>query len=273
MPRIAHISDIHFGRIAHPAVVQSLVDDINGSSPDVVVVSGDLTQRGLPKQYGRAARMLAAFDAPTLVVPGNHDVFAWWRPHTRLLDPLRRYREMITEDLSPRVQSEGLAVFGLNSAYGATVKGGRVRRDQLEEMTVWFDSVPAEALRVLVVHHHFQQLPGIYRHDIAKGSAAALQYVSDAGVDLILSGHLHVSCIAQFNIETGSALPGVREIIVSSAGTATSNRGRKSQRADNYYNVVDVTSAEILIQEKKFDAESNSWLPAQNRHFLRYRTG
>ena len=75
LTRIAHISDIHFGRIAHPEIVDALVRDINAANVKLVVVSGDLTQRAFKHQFKAARQMLDAFDAPTLVVPGNHDVF------------------------------------------------------------------------------------------------------------------------------------------------------------------------------------------------------
>jgi len=263
LPRIAHISDIHFGRIANSAIVPSLIEDINKSAPDVVVVSGDLTQRGLPKQFAKAARMLAAFNAPTLVVPGNHDVFAWWRPHTRLLDPLRRYREMITDDLLPRIECDGMALFGLNSAFGATVKGGLVRREQLEEMSKWFEGVSPEVLRVLVVHHHFAQMPDVYKHDIVRGSDIALEYVARSRIDIILTGHLHVSHVACLELAAGYS------VVIASAGTATSDRGRKSHRAANYYNLIDVDSSGFCIMEKQFNSRSESWAEERRSDFER----
>ncbi|MDG1755160.1 MAG: metallophosphoesterase, partial [Rhodothermales bacterium] len=63
MTRIAHISDIHFGRIAYANdaqidIVQALIDDINAASVDLVVVSGDLTQRAFGHQFRAARRML-----------------------------------------------------------------------------------------------------------------------------------------------------------------------------------------------------------------------
>jgi 3',5'-cyclic AMP phosphodiesterase CpdA len=54
LTRIAHISDIHFGKISHPTIVEALVRDINESIVDLVVVSGDLTQRAFGHQF-RAA--------------------------------------------------------------------------------------------------------------------------------------------------------------------------------------------------------------------------
>jgi 3',5'-cyclic AMP phosphodiesterase CpdA len=265
--RIAHISDIHFGRIANPSIVQSLVDDINSSGADLVVVSGDITQRALPSQYEEAARMLAAFEAPYLVIAGNHDVFAWWRPHTRLLDPLRRYRKFITDDLSPRFRTGELAVFGLNTAFGATIKGGRIRREQLEEMSSWFQSEPADCFRILAIHHHVARLPDLFKHDIARGSATALDQIARSKIDLILTGHLHVSHVARLDIT------GRDSVVIASAGTATSDRGRKSHRAANYYNMIDVTPSAFSISEKQFDPRSESWVEKKRSEFERTFSG
>src|SRR5688572_21682491 len=121
---LAHLSDIHFGRIAYPEIVDGLVEEVNGGEIDLVVISGDLTQRALPSQYRAARKMIDAFTAPTLVVPGNHDVYAWWRFPSRMMRPLRRYREYITDDMLPTFEQDGVAVLGINSAYGRTVKGG-----------------------------------------------------------------------------------------------------------------------------------------------------
>src|SRR5690606_13371248 len=99
--KLAHVSDIHFGRIAHPGIVDALVEEVNACGVDLVVVSGDLTQRARTMQFQAAAAMLEAFNPPTLVVPGNHDVYAWWYPVSRWFNPLHRYKQHITADLAP----------------------------------------------------------------------------------------------------------------------------------------------------------------------------
>lgn len=254
MARIAHLSDVHFGRIAHDDVVDAIVRDVNGSRPDLVVVSGDLTQRALPRQYEAARAFLSRFEAPVLVVPGNHDVYAWWRPVGRLLDPLRRYREYITPDLTPTWRQPGLSVFGLNSAFGLTVKGGRVHADDREAMRTFFEEAPADDLRVLVVHHHLTRVEALGPHDIARNARATLQTAVEARVDLVLCGHLHIS-----HIEPVEIVPAAHRLVIASAGTATSSRGRKHHRGANFYNVVDVEPARFRIVERLYSHENGGF--------------
>src|SRR5690606_26101401 len=104
---LAHLSDIHFGRIAHPGIVDALVQEVNAVGVDLVAISGDLTQRARPKEYRAAADMISRFDAPVVVVPGNHDVYAWWHPLHRVLHPLRRYTRFIGDDLAPTFEGPG----------------------------------------------------------------------------------------------------------------------------------------------------------------------
>jgi len=249
--RIAHISDIHFGRIKHPSIVQALIDDINGADVDLVVVSGDLTQRAFGHQFRAARRMLEAFDAPTLVVPGNHDVFPWWRIFSRLLDPLRRYRKLIEPDLAPRWKGEGVVVQGINSAFGWTIQGGRITDRELKQIRTGFDQALEGDLRVLVVHHHLTELEELGDHDLSRGARRAFETSHDAGVGLILCGHLHQSHVAHVSVHEGT-----RPVIVATTGTSTSSRARGEDRSANFYNQILITEEEITVEERRFEAET-----------------
>ena len=263
---LAHISDIHFGRIAHPAVVESLVTEINDAGVDLVVASGDLTQRAFPHQYRAAAQMLASFDAPWIVVPGNHDVFPWWRTFSRLFDPLRRYRRMITDDLSPQFTREGLAVLGINSAFGRTIKGGRIDVSQRDAMMAFFESCPESTFRVLTVHHHLTALEALGDHDIAYEAEATLACAAEMNVDLVLCGHLHVSHVAHVQV-----LPSGHPLVIASAGTATSSRGRKPHKKTNFYNQILVMERQFEIIERQFNPENLMFEEARTTTFDRVR--
>jgi len=257
LTRIAHISDIHFGRIAYANdaqidIVQALIDDINAASVDLVVVSGDLTQRAFGHQFRAARRMLEAFDAPTLVVPGNHDVFPWWRLLSRLFDPLRRYRKLISPDLNPRVELKDAVVVGINSAHGWTVQGGRVRESELDQIRDGFGQANTKNRRILVVHHHIARLDALGDHDLSKGADAAFKVAVESGVDLVLSGHLHIA----HNTICGE---GEAAFVVASCGTSTSSRGRGSDKAANSYNVIGLTDSSLEIEQRQFDSDSNQY--------------
>lgn len=248
--RIGHISDIHFGRIAYPGIVDTLTEDLRTSEIDLVIVSGDLTQRAFPSQYRDAAKFLDRLGIPWLAVPGNHDVFPWWRPILRLRDPLRRFRKWITPELNPHISWPGLAVLGINSSFGWTIQGGRVDDSQRREMDTFFSSVSAHAFRILVVHHHLTQLDALLDHDLADGADATLHSAAVNHVDMILCGHLHISHVAHLeDIRSG------RSLIVSTAGTATSDRGRGSERANNFYNKIVVAPGQIEVEERKYDSD------------------
>ncbi|WP_457651385.1 metallophosphoesterase family protein [Rhodocaloribacter sp.] len=264
---IAHLSDIHFGKIAHPTIVEDLVADINARDVGLVAVSGDLTQRARRSQFKAARAMLDAFEAPTLVVPGNHDVFAWWRrPVSRIFDPLRRYRQYITDNLMPTFVEDGVAVLGINSAYGLTIKGGRIDEASREMIRTFFGAQGGGRFKVLVVHHHLTKIHALGRHDVARHARRTLDAAMDAGVDMVLCGHLHVS-----HIEPLEIIPGAHRLVIASAGTATSSRGRKEHRDTNFYNVITVSEKEFVVEERRYDAENGGFVTESTTRFERMK--
>jgi 3',5'-cyclic AMP phosphodiesterase CpdA len=263
---IAHLSDLHFGKIAHDEIVPQLVEEVNRAGADLVAVSGDLTQRARAREFEGAAAMLRAFEAPTLVVPGNHDVYPWWRPFSRLFHPYDRFERHITDDLSPVYEENGVAVLGLNTAIGRSVKSGRVRTDDLERMTQFFQERAAEQFKVLVLHHHLTKIQGLGPHDVAKRAQRALEIASEAGVDLILCGHLHIS-----HIEPIEVIPDKHRLVVVSAGTATSTRGRLRDRRTNFYNRIQVRENAFFIEERRYDPDQHAFLLDSTTRFERLR--
>jgi Predicted phosphohydrolases len=209
---IAHISDLHFGRIADSGVVEALLDEINAAGIDLVAVSGDLTQRARPAEYRAARNLLDALGPPTLVVAGNHDVYPWWRPLKRLRTPLERYKQFITEDLAPTFEAGGVAALGLTSAYGPSIKGGRIGPADRAAMRAFFSETGDDRFKVLVVHHqlHPTAIGPISPHPVARQAQQTLAVAGEVGIDLILCGHLHISAIQPLEIIPGpraSSLP------------------------------------------------------------------
>lgn len=262
---IAHLSDLHFGRIAHDAIVEVLVGEVNAADVDLVAISGDLTQRARLSEFEAAAGMLAQIDAPVLVVPGNHDVYPWWRPIARLRHPLLRYRRSINPELAPRFEKNGVAVLGVNTAHGHTIKGGRIELEDLDVLDAYFHGFGAEVFKVLVIHHHLTQIRALGRHDIARRAQQALDIASEAGVDLILCGHLHIS-----HIEPVEIVPAAHRIVVVSAGTATSSRGRKSNRRTNFYNLVTVEDDAFHIEERLYQPSARRFVVESTTVFERH---
>src|SRR6059058_3426111 len=160
MARLVHLSDLHFG--AHDErLVQAVDRSIDELKPDLVVISGDFTQRARTEQFKEACRFLEGLRErghEVLGVPGNHDV-PLYDVLRRFLSPLTRYRRFIDETLCPFIETEGLAVLGINTARSFTFKDGRINADQVEFIRETFSRTPANAVRVLVTHHPLLAIP------------------------------------------------------------------------------------------------------------------
>ncbi|MGO8862107.1 MAG: metallophosphoesterase family protein [Acidimicrobiales bacterium] len=93
MPVVVHLSDLHLG--AHiDALAESLLADVWDRRPDLVVVSGDLTQRARRGQFSDARELLNSLPSPVLAVLGNHDL-PLFHPPERLLRASRRYEQIV----------------------------------------------------------------------------------------------------------------------------------------------------------------------------------
>src|SRR5258706_6555940 len=129
---IVHLSDLHFDRV-DPAVVDALARFVPAIAPDVIAVSGDLTQRARTHQFAQARAFLDSLPGPRLVVPGNHDV-PLYNVIARFVNPLGRYRRYITDDLQPHHADEEMLLLGANTTRSLTRAGGRLRPEDLRRI-------------------------------------------------------------------------------------------------------------------------------------------
>jgi 3',5'-cyclic AMP phosphodiesterase CpdA len=260
--RLVHLSDLHFG--AHDErLVRAVEQRVDELKPDLVVISGDFTQRARTEQFKEACRFLERLQRAgheVLGVPGNHDV-PLYDVLRRFLSPLARYRRFIDENLCPFVELPGLAVLGINTARSLTFKDGRINQDQVAFIRDTFARTPRDAFRVLVTHHPLFALPVGEELTRAIGrQELALDAIQEAGVDMLLAGHNHhASAHSASDLVTraGGAL-------VVQAGTATSTRLREQEQS---FNTIDVADASVTItvnawRDDRFaplDAERYAW--------------
>jgi predicted phosphodiesterase len=153
MRTLIHLSDLHFGRI-DPTIVMPLLEFIRAAKPDLVAISGDLTQRARITEFQSAHRFLDAIPFPQIVVPGNHDV-PLHNLFSRFLRKLDRYKCFISGNLEPFYCDSEVAVSNVNTARALTRKNGRINRQQLEEIRARFSNVPATNVKIIVTHHPF----------------------------------------------------------------------------------------------------------------------
>ena len=235
MTAIAHLSDPHFGT-EDPAVLAALTAELETTRPTLVALSGDLTQRARTEQFRAARAFLDRLTMPYLVVPGNHDV-PLYNVMRRFLDPLGRYRALITDELNPVYVGDTVAVAGIATAHGFTVKGGRVTSSHL---TAAVDALAKATTpwKVLVAHHPFVG-PERATADLVEDAEVALAALREAGVHLILTGHLHIS------FSDDAAMRDDQHRIISvHAGTCMSTRTRGEP---NNYNRIELDGDEVAV--------------------------
>ncbi|MFJ3317454.1 metallophosphoesterase family protein [Herbaspirillum huttiense] len=260
MRTLIHLSDLHFGR-TDPEIIEPLIAQVHELKPDLVVVSGDLTQRARSIQFKQAREFLNALPQPQLVVPGNHDV-PLFNVAARLLQPLRKYKRHITADLQPRYVDEEIAVVGINTARSLTIQDGRVNDRQIEHARRELAGVGDHLVKIIVTHHPFDLPPGPQHHGLVGQAVPAMRAFALCGADLLLAGHVHtssaVSSAGRYHI------PGYSALVVQ-AGTATSTRGRGES---NSFNVLQVEAHQIVVHRLGWKPDVKSFALAASQTFV-----
>jgi len=266
MAVLVHLSDLHFGRVDE-RLLGPLVAAVTAADPDVVVISGDLTQRARPAEFEAARAFVARLPSPRVIVPGNHDV-PLYNVVDRLVRPLALFRAFIEADPAPRFVDAGLVVVGINTARSMVIKNGRINRKQIATIRAAFASAPHEALRVVVTHHPFDAGEAMDDGDRVGRAKLALQAFEECGVDLLLSGHLHLAYSGAAAL-SARALRGHRALAVS-AGTATSTRLRGEP---NEFNVLRVDKQLIQVERMAWAAEAGTFETSDQTSFVRGADG
>src|SRR5689334_4523818 len=265
MARIVHLSDLHFG--AHDEhLVEAVEWQVDKLKPDLVVISGDFTQRARTEQFREACTFLEKLRESgheVLGVPGNHDV-PLYDVLRRFLSPLTRYRRYIDETLCPFIELPGVAVLGINTARSLTFKDGRISKEQVQFIRDIFSRTDPEVTRVLVTHHPLFAVQVGQEVERAVGrQELALDAIEEAGVDLLLAGHAHHASThdaSDLVTRSGGAL-------VIQAGTATSTRVREQEQS---FNTIDIEAGRVTVTVNAWTGEA--FEPADAQPY-QYRDG
>jgi 3',5'-cyclic AMP phosphodiesterase CpdA len=237
MRLVAHLSDLHFGR-TDDEVVAALLADLQSVRPDLVIVSGDLTQRARSAQFAEARQFLDSLPAPSLVVPGNHDLAPLYRPFSRLFSPRAKFaRHLPDHDEQPVWQDERMVAVGLDSTRHLRWKSGKLRTSHLDHVDRALAEAPADACRIAFLHHP---------PSTAK-SGHPFASLAERGIDLVLAGHVHHAHVELISAGHHSSC------VLIQATTACSTRLREDA---NGYALIRVGMPKVAVEVRGWTGTS-----------------
>ena len=263
MFRLLHLSDLHFGRIQDGAVA-ALLAAVHDLAPDVIVVTGDLTQRALAEQFRGAKQFLQSLPRKPVCVPGNHDV-PLHNPLVRLVWPLSAYRRSIDDEVESFYEDDMVAMAALNTAHGWTIMDGRLTWQQHEWIHERFAQSRAP-IRVVATHHPLD-LPHEDGHPLPSLARRMVpMWIERLRVDVFLAGHLHRSRTLLGPLRTVAG----RTALFAQSGTSTSNR---HSGVGNGFNLLLLQADTIEVQHWTKPPSAAAFAPSQTGRFSRIHAG
>ncbi len=266
---IVHASDLHFGGRHDPAAAQAFSHYLQETEYDLLVLSGDFTQRAKVAEYEQARVFLEALpNRPTVVTPGNHDI-PLYRVFERAFFPTRNYRRYIAAELDSVTALPSAMVVSLDSTSPySTVVNGRLTQAQLDFAQWAFESAPPDHARILVMHHALVPAPD-WEHDSVMGAAGSLaKAFVDMGVELVLAGHLHRAFTAT-SADAGPVTQVEPYAWVVHSGTTTSVRGRGRERGRCTFNTIEISKEHLRVRPYMYASERSAFLAARESRLPR----
>lgn len=269
MLTILHISDLHFGPRYLPAIGEELLRTATRLDPDIIVVSGDFTQRAKRRQFEDARDFLDRLpEKPTVVTLGNHDI-PLYRIHERIFSPVALYREYISDELDSVLLRDDAVIVSLDSTSPLrSITNGRLSRRQLDFAADAFRAAPKGATRIVVTHHNLAPAPDFEGGAVMHGARRILEHFTALGVELVLSGHLHRAYSAS-SLDLFEKHPPGNGLRIIQAGTATSSRGRGRERKRNSFNVVRIDDDAIRVTPHLYFDDLPGFAPVADHTFPR----
>jgi 3',5'-cyclic AMP phosphodiesterase CpdA len=269
MLTMLHISDLHFGKPYVEAVGEAVVRAAHEMAIDVIVASGDFTQRAKEREYAAARAFLDRLPRlPLVVVPGNHDV-PLYRVFERIFAPHRLYRQYISNELDTVHRLENAVIVALDStAPLRAVTNGRITTRQLEFCARAFAEAPPGSARIVVTHHHLAPAPDYEGGQVMPRAKRAMDCFSELGVEMVLGGHLHRAYIGN-SLDVYPGADREHGIIIVQSGTTTSRRGRAREREKNTLNLVRVGEDRVRITHFMYFDELLGFAPISRHVFPR----
>jgi 3',5'-cyclic-AMP phosphodiesterase len=227
--KIIQVSDIHFGDSTFSTELKkNLLNQVTDENPDIIIVSGDLTNQGYAEEYESAAEFVDELKSisETHVVPGNHDARNVGLIH---------FEKQIGERKFVHIDNDGgFAIAGVDSSE-PDINDGQIGFDQLDWLKKELEKVPEDMCKIVTFHHHLLPIPQTGRErNILLDSGDLLRVFIDTGVDFVLNGHKHVPNVWM-----------IEKMVTLNSGTATT----KKLRGNTYpsYNELLIDDCGIVV--------------------------
>ncbi len=271
---IFHCSDLHFGRDADLGQVAALEALATELDPSAIAIAGDLTQRARHGEFQRALVFVQAMRqlAPTVLVPGNHDV-QWWNTPFDLVGAGPKYekwRRYFGDDLTPTLVLDGAVLCGALSSFGVTARSmtvnpndmavkGHLPAGETERVAARFQAEPEGLLRVMVMHQNLLRGRLSERMGLARWRQAWRRVIR-TGADLVLCGHDH---------EEGAGVLPNGTVVATSGTHTTRTRGARASAC----NMVVADARSIAVTHYVWDRDAARFRAGPVRAFARPRLG
>ncbi len=256
MTTLLQISDAHFGTEQAP-VVQALFQLARDQAPDLVVMSGDITQRARRSQFKAARAFIDRLKpAALLTIPGNHDI-PLFNLALRIFAPYSNYSRAFGKNLEPEFESAHLLVIGVNTTRPRRHVDGELSPQQIQRVANRLRRAAAAQLRIVVVHQPVLAIRASDEENLLDGHRHAVPAWAAAGGDIIMGGHIHLPYVRSLRT-TFDDLP--RDIWTVQAGTAVSSRIREG--INNSVNLIRCDGAQ---SPRRCTVERWDYTPAQSR--------
>ncbi len=259
MTLLLQVSDPHFGT-EQPAVLAALEQLVAAQRPDVLLLSGDITQRATAAQFAAARAFVDRLQVPrVLAVPGNHDI-PLFNLAQRLLQPYARYQRAFGPELEPEFDSPSVLVLALNTTRWWRHADGEVSAAQIKRVSQRLAQASAQQWKLVMVHQPVAVTRAQDRKNLLHGHADAVRRWRAAGADMVLGGHIHLPFVLPLPAP-GSAdcrrqrtRPGPVLWVVQ-AGTAVSHRVRaEAGNSVNLIRLADSGPRQAVVERWDHDA-------------------
>ena len=224
---IVHLSDLHVGSQFLPEVFETVVKEVNELNPDVIVITGDLTNEGLKKEYEKCKSLLTKFNTKKIIsISGNHD----YRNTGYLL-----FKKFFPFQTVNELDDDVVLV---------TVGTARPDRNEGEvgyRQNLWLERTMKkykDKVKIVAMHHHLIPIPDTGSDQLTVVDAGdILRTVLDTQVDVVLCGHKHRPWAWNFG-----------KLTVVNAGAVTSERVRGL--FENTYNILSISNKKVQVDLK-----------------------